>query len=84
MQEPGENSSKISRQQTRTNINPDINSAAEDPTYTSQNPEVRETYLSSVYSDSISGGRMRPYGLMASFQAKRHTSLNHAIESTPY
>jgi tetratricopeptide (TPR) repeat protein len=83
MQELGENSTKTSRQQTYTNKSPDIDSAPEDPTYASENPEVRErhpqsarmrkrlrleieaylreTYLNSVYGDSLSSSRTRLY-----------------------
>jgi hypothetical protein len=83
MEEPGENSAKTSRQQTYTNISLDIDSAPEDPTYASENPEVRErhpqsarmrkrlrleietylreTYLNSVYGDSLSSNRTHLY-----------------------
>jgi hypothetical protein len=83
MREPGENNTETSRQQTYANINPDIDSAPEDPTYASENPEVRErhpqsarmrkrlrleieaylreTYLNSVYGDSLSSNRTHLY-----------------------
>jgi hypothetical protein len=83
MREPGENSTKTFQQRIYTNISPDTDSAPEDPTYTSENPQVRErhpqsarmrkrlrleieaylqeTYLNSVYGDSLSSSRTRLY-----------------------
>jgi hypothetical protein len=79
IREPGENSTKTFRQRTHTN--PDIDSAAEDPMYASKNPKVRETYLSSVYGNFLSGGRASTTSWLPSVQPDNSSKTPHRPKS---